>query len=390
MPSETMTPLERWLAVLNRQTPDRVPMDYQSTPEAHQKLKRYLRIADDQELYARLHIDRPLAVGGRYIGPPLPDDRDVFGIRYRDMPYEGGHYQEAIEYPLAHYRTVDEIKRNYRWPSPDWWDYSALPQDVRGWEEYPVNGGGSEPFLIYKNLRGQQQAFIDLVENPEMVHYCLDQLFELAYQNTLRIFEAIPGRVTFSYVAEDMGSQQPGFRLLENPHRGKPGAVWAGIQAARGEVVLFTDMDQSTPLDQFDKLKPKLDAGYDIAIGSRGLERENFPLYRRIGSIVFRGFRQLFILRHISDTQCGFKAFKTTVARDVFPQLDALRPKEVVGWQVTAFDVELLYLADQAGYSIAEVVVNWSNRDFAQHKNKSYWRLSPWVQLPSGAYHFPG
>lgn len=177
-------------------------------------------------------------------------------------------------------------------------------------------------------------------------------------------------------IARSHISQLPGFRLLENPHRGKPGAVWAGIQAARGEVVLFTDMDQSTPLDQFDKLKPKLDAGYDIAIGSRGLERENFPLYRRIGSIVFRGFRQLFILRHISDTQCGFKAFKTTVARDVFPQLDALRPKEVVGWQVTAFDVELLYLADQAGYSIAEVVVNWSNRDFAQHKNKSYWRES--------------
>ena len=76
-----------------------------------------------------------------------------------------------------------------------------------GTERYPVRGGGSEPFLIYKNLRGQEQAFIDLIENPEIVHYCLDKLFDLAYENTRRIFERIPGRVTFSYVAEDMGGQ---------------------------------------------------------------------------------------------------------------------------------------------------------------------------------------
>ncbi|MCE5259105.1 MAG: uroporphyrinogen-III decarboxylase-like protein [Chloroflexi bacterium] len=208
MPVETMTPLERWLAVLQRRQPDRLPMDYQSTAEAHQQLKKYLRIADDIELYSALHIDRPLAVGGRYIGPSLPADTDVFGIRYRDILYEHGSYHEAVEYPLARYKNVEEIKRNYRWPDPDWWDYTQLPEAVRGWENYPINGGGSEPFLIYKNLRGQEQAFIDLVDNPELVHYCLDHLFELAYQNTLRIYEAIPGRVTLSYVAEDMGSQE--------------------------------------------------------------------------------------------------------------------------------------------------------------------------------------
>ncbi|MCE5258570.1 MAG: glycosyltransferase [Chloroflexi bacterium] len=172
-------------------------------------------------------------------------------------------------------------------------------------------------------------------------------------------------------------SDKPGFSLLENPHGGKPSAVWYGIQAAVGQFVLFTDMDQSTPLNQFDKLKPLLDAGYDVVIGSRGTERENFPLYRRVGSAVFRSFRRLFILRHISDTQCGFKAFKIDAARAVFPQLEALQTKpQAKGWQVTAFDVELLYLSERAGYRIAEVVVEWSNRDFALNKNKSYWRES--------------
>jgi len=69
-------------------------------------------------------------------------------------------------------------------------------------------GGGSEPFLVYKYLRGDEQAFIDLIENPEIVHYCLDRLFGLAYENTQRIYEQIPGKVTITYVAEDLGGQE--------------------------------------------------------------------------------------------------------------------------------------------------------------------------------------
>lgn len=56
-------------------------------------------------------------------------------------------------------------------------------------------------------MRGEEQAFIDLIENPEIVHYCLDKLFDLAYENTRRIYETIPGKVLITYVAEDLGSQ---------------------------------------------------------------------------------------------------------------------------------------------------------------------------------------
>jgi uroporphyrinogen decarboxylase len=71
-----------------------------------------------------------------------------------------------------------------------------------------VRGGGSEPFLTYKKLRGQEQAFLDLVLFPDIVHYCLDKLFDFCYETTRRIYEQIPGRVNVSYVAEDMGSQK--------------------------------------------------------------------------------------------------------------------------------------------------------------------------------------
>jgi uroporphyrinogen decarboxylase len=208
MPRETMTPRERWLAVLTRQMPDRVPMDYWGTPEMSEKLLRHMGCVDLDEALGRLHVDRPLSVGPLYVGPAIPEDEDVFGIRHRLVDYGTGAYREAISSPLAEYETAEQIERGYTWPDPDWWDYSVIPDQVTGHEDRPIRGGGSEPFLTYKQLRGETQAFMDLILNPEIVHYCLDKLFDLAYENTRRIYEQIPGRVLISYVAEDMGSQK--------------------------------------------------------------------------------------------------------------------------------------------------------------------------------------
>jgi uroporphyrinogen decarboxylase len=207
MPSETMTPRERWLAVLTRKTPDRVPMDYWGTTEMSAKLVRALECETLDEALAKLHVDRPVTVSPEYVGPPIPDNYDVFGIQYKAVDYGTGIYDECIYSPLAEYGTVKEIEENYTWPDPDWYDYSGIPDQVAGKEHRPIRGGGSEPFLTYKSLRGQQQAFMDLILNPEIVHYCLDKLFDLAYENTRRIYEQIPEQVMISYVAEDMGSQ---------------------------------------------------------------------------------------------------------------------------------------------------------------------------------------
>ena len=206
MPKETMTPRERWLAVLNRQTPDRVPMDYWATGEANEKLCKHLE-CDLEEAFRRLHIDHPFVVGGRYVGPPPKEGEDIFGLRHKPIDYGTGVYSECANSPLAEYKSVEEIEENYNWPSPDHWDYSHLPEEMKGKEDLPIRGGGSEPFLLYKKLRGEVQAFMDMIENPEIVHYCLDKLFELAYQASLRIFETIPGTVTQTYVAEDLGGQ---------------------------------------------------------------------------------------------------------------------------------------------------------------------------------------
>lgn len=206
VPKETMSSRERWLAVLNRQAPDRVPMDIWITPEAARRLQDYLG-CDWDAILERLHIDNPLGVGGRYVGPAPKEGEDIWGLRYRQVDYGAGVYNEVVYSPLAGYGSVEEIQANYTWPNPDHWDYSHLPETIRGNGHRVIQGGGSEPFYQYKFLRGDHQAFLDLIEHPDIAHYCLDKLFDIAYQNTLRIFETIPGQVAITYVAEDLGAQ---------------------------------------------------------------------------------------------------------------------------------------------------------------------------------------
>jgi len=172
--------------------------------------------------------------------------------------------------------------------------------------------------------------------------------------------------------------QHQHFRLLKNPHGGKPFAVRAGVKAAKGEFVLFTDMDQSTPLSEVKKLLPFFKKNYQVVIGSRGQGRSGFSLVRQAGSSIFRLIRQFLLLPGIIDTQCGFKAFENKVAKDLFSRLTIFRQKSgTKGWKVGAFDVELLFVAQKRGYKIAEVPVTWRDRDAAAaSKGKKYFKES--------------
>jgi uroporphyrinogen decarboxylase len=202
-----MTPRERWLAVLERRQPDRVPMDYWGTEETSARLRKRLGCRTIGQALAKLHVDYVVKLKPAYVGPRLPQRTDAFGCRFKSMDYGNGVYNECVFSPLAGFDSIREISTHYQWPHPDWWDYSGIRAQIRGREMYPLRGGGSEPFLTYKYLRGQERAFLDLIERPEIVHYCLGKLFDLAYENTVRVYEQIPGKVMLTYVAEDMGGQ---------------------------------------------------------------------------------------------------------------------------------------------------------------------------------------
>lgn len=161
-----------------------------------------------------------------------------------------------------------------------------------------------------------------------------------------------------------------GFRLLENAHGGKPAALLNGIKKSNGEYVLISDMDQSTPIGELDKLLPYIEEDIAAVIGSRGLVRKNFPIYRKIGAIVFASVRRALILPGITDTQCGFKLFKSDILKKVFPKLEFFKSNvRTKGWIVTSFDVELLHLIKKFGGKIKEVPVVWHDKDFGG-KNK--------------------
>ncbi len=165
-------------------------------------------------------------------------------------------------------------------------------------------------------------------------------------------------------VVQNFARAHPEVRLIRNDHRGKGYTVRTGMLAARGHIVLFSDADLSTPIQDVEKLLPWFERGYDIVIGSReglGAQRLHEPFYRHIMGRVFNLIVQLLTVRGIQDTQCGFKAFRDDVAHDVFSrvQLYGDKARPVSNGMVTAFDVEVLFLGARSGYRIKEVPVEW-------------------------------
>lgn len=162
------------------------------------------------------------------------------------------------------------------------------------------------------------------------------------------------------------------FFLVENPHGGKPSALLGGIKKARGEYILFSDMDQSTPISEIKKFLPYTKERVEAIIGSRGVVRKDFPIYRKVGAFVFMSFRRALILSEIVDTQCGFKLFRADVLKKIFPKLEFFKEKkERSGWVVTSYDVELLHLIKKSGGRIVEIPVLWKDRDKSKTKGSS-------------------
>ncbi len=161
---------------------------------------------------------------------------------------------------------------------------------------------------------------------------------------------------TSDYV-DSFAETHEGVRLLSYvPNKGKGHAVRIGMLAAQGEMVLFDDADGSSPIEELEKLAERIKNGADVAFGSRakpGQERTVKALaYRKYIGNAFNLIVQSLLLPGIMDTQCGFKMFKQSVAKDIF---------SVSRQDGFAFDVEVLYISRLRGYSIEEVPINWSN-----------------------------
>ncbi len=161
-------------------------------------------------------------------------------------------------------------------------------------------------------------------------------------------------------MSEEFAKSHEGFRILKEPHRGKGGTVIAGMLKATGAIVLFSDMDQSTPIDQVEKFLPKFESGYDVVIGSRS-GRPGQTYIRKIMAYGWMFLRTIILRLPYKDTQCGFKAFKKEAANEIFKRMQVFREgRSVAGAAVNAgFDLEILYIARKLKLKVAEVPVEW-------------------------------
>jgi len=162
--------------------------------------------------------------------------------------------------------------------------------------------------------------------------------------------------------AEKITKNWEGFKVLKEPHRGKGGTVIAGILKAKGEIILFTDMDQATPITEVSKFFPEFEKGSDIVIGSRA-GRKGAPLTRKMMAYGFMLLRTIILRLPYRDTQCGFKAFTHESAQKVFGVMREYLERSPENAAVTAgFDLEFLYIARKKKMRVKEVQVKWTHK----------------------------
>jgi len=189
-------------------------------------------------------------------------------------------------------------------------------------------------------------------------------------------------------VLRDFTDNFPRLVVLDNKtNRGKGFSVRRGMLESSGQFLLFSDADLSTPIEEVERLLEHLHCGYDVAVASRGLPdadlRVRQPWWRQFMGKSFNRLVQGLVLPGICDSQCGFKCFSRDVAQEIFSRQRIDR---------FGFDVEVLCIARNLGYRIAEVPVIWINDPLSNvHPIRdSFWMLVDllrvWLSIRAGSY----
>lgn len=157
--------------------------------------------------------------------------------------------------------------------------------------------------------------------------------------------------------SEEVKLQKSGILVENVKNIGKGYSIAKGLLMAKGDIIVFADADCSTPIAEMEKLISKINEGYDVVIGSRNLTESHVANRPMLRGVMSRGFNMIASslgLISVSDSQCGFKAYRREVARDVAQR------QNTNGF---CFDVEHIHVATKLGYKIAEVPVTWCHDD---------------------------
>ncbi|MCX7919915.1 MAG: hypothetical protein N3A72_10000 [bacterium] len=216
-----MTPKERLKRILAHQIADRLPWDYWADPTVTDRLVSHFGFSDTEQLLRYFDVDFRYLAGPSYAGQKLKkyDDgsvADLWGVRRKTITVEQGtfrwSYQHVVESPLASATSVQEIEQYPNWPKADWWDYSTLVHDCAKYREHVIVNAGDrldrtaqlKP-LFY--LRGMEQSYIDLVQNPKIAEAIIAHIREYFLDYNRRVFESAQGKLDIFMMGDDFGTQ---------------------------------------------------------------------------------------------------------------------------------------------------------------------------------------
>jgi uroporphyrinogen decarboxylase len=215
-----MNARERVLAVLNRETTDRVPVDMWLVQELVEKFKAKLGVTDELDIYRKLGVDKIVWLGIPYRGTVLKDpnehaDVNHWGVKFQKVDAnEKARYGEVCHHPLLEFDDISQLEA-YPWPNPDDFDYKTAATEARKLSgEFVTLGPWISIFEVYCQMRSLQEALMDTVAEPEFLHAALNKIAGIQGEMVRRFLEAAKGAVDMVFVSDDIGTQQS---LLMSP-----------------------------------------------------------------------------------------------------------------------------------------------------------------------------
>jgi len=208
-----MTSRERVLTALSHRTPDRTPGDYLGTPEVDDKLKKHFHTDSLDVVLEKLKVDLRV-IDAPYIGPALktwPDGRfeNIWGQIRKLIKNEAGSYSEAVEFPYAAFKSVEEV-RKFRWPKAEWFDYSQLAADCDKHDTYAIVFGAPGNMDLINGTafgRGVEQVIFDIALEDPIGLACMDMRFTCCHERSEIALQAAGGRIDILWIGDDYGTQ---------------------------------------------------------------------------------------------------------------------------------------------------------------------------------------
>lgn len=268
-----MTSKERVLAILNRQPVDRMPVDIWHTPEIEEALKAYTKTTDDFSMWKALNVDKIVwdfmdyktdtgDSAGSQVGAKAAGERTMWGVPLKDMDTGVARYQEFVEPPMQGYKSPGDVDKYPFWPDPDRFDYqAAIELAKKASQDFAVIGPWVSFYEIYCQLRGIEQALLDLVMYPDFVQACLDRIESIQTEMMKRFFDQAADYLDLVFISDDMGAQTS---LLLSPemwryHLEARMNRWCDLIHSYGIKVFYHTDGAAEPL-----ISPLIDCGIDV------------------------------------------------------------------------------------------------------------------------------